>query len=129
MKTLDLEQPATTTGQQPIAVTMTPQLDLQYPIEFVLDNLEAQEVCLAGTFNNWDPGKNPLKKRKHGRWQTTIQLLPGRYEYRFVVDGQWTGDPKATETAPNPYGTENSVLVVREKGRRSSRGSTWTSQA
>jgi hypothetical protein len=31
-------------------------------------------------------------------------LPSGRYEYRFVVDGQWTDDPAAGETVMNPYG-------------------------
>jgi len=37
---------------------------------------------------------------------------PGRYEYRFVVDGQWRDDPACTERVPNGFGSENCVLRV-----------------
>jgi hypothetical protein len=47
-----------------------------------------------------------------GKWAKELALPPGRYEYRFVVDGQWMDDPAATELIPNSYGTANAVLVV-----------------
>jgi len=37
---------------------------------------------------------------------------PGRYEYLFVVDGQWLPDPNAKESVANPFGGRNSVLRV-----------------
>jgi hypothetical protein len=30
----------------------------------------------------------------NGAWETTIQLTPGTYRYKFVVDGVWITDPK-----------------------------------
>ena len=39
-----------------------------------------------------------------GRWAKELVLPPGVYEYRLVVDGEWMPDPRASETAPNPYG-------------------------
>jgi 1,4-alpha-glucan branching enzyme len=47
-----------------------------------------------------------------GAWKTTVWLPAGRYEYRFVVDGQWISDPSARECVQNTYGSTNSVLVV-----------------
>jgi hypothetical protein len=47
-----------------------------------------------------------------GKWAKELALPPGRYEYRFVVDGQWVDDPAATELIPNSFGTANAVLVV-----------------
>jgi hypothetical protein len=29
----------------------------------------------------------------NGAWETTIQLAPGTYRYKFVVDGVWITDP------------------------------------
>ena len=40
--------------------------------------------------------------------------VAGRYEYLFVVDGQWLPDPNARESVQNPYGGTNSVLTVSE---------------
>jgi 1,4-alpha-glucan branching enzyme len=45
-------------------------------------------------------------------WKVSLPLKPGRYEYRFVVDGEWTSDPNARESAINDFGSTNSVLVV-----------------
>ena len=50
----------------------------------------------------WAPGTGAGKRS----WP------PGTYEYRLVVDGQWTTDPMAKETVPNPFGGRNSVLKV-----------------
>jgi hypothetical protein len=47
-----------------------------------------------------------------GHWWTYMTLVPGTYEYRFVVDGEWQADPEAAASVPNSYGGVNSVLVV-----------------
>jgi len=47
-----------------------------------------------------------------GRWVKELVLPPGVYEYRLVVDGEWMADPRASESAPNPFGEMNSVLKV-----------------
>ena len=38
--------------------------------------------------------------------------MPGTYEYKFCVDGQWQPDPENPNFMPNDLGTLNSVLVV-----------------
>lgn len=82
-------------------------------VPFVLLEPEATRVTLSGEFNGWSPEATPMKKDEQGRWTTTIALPAGRYEYKFVVDGQWIPDPNAPEQALNPYGTINSVVEVR----------------
>lgn len=72
----------------------------------------AQSVMVAGTFNEWKPDATPLVKAGGGRWATSLDVGPGRYEYLFIVDGQWQPDPSASETVGNPYGGSNCVLVV-----------------
>ena len=80
---------------------------------------EAGAVSLAGTFNDWDPTATPLTRRADGTWATTLDLSPGRYEYKFVVDGRWCCDPGCEEPregcpkcVPNPFGTMNRVVEV-----------------
>ena len=73
---------------------------------------EAREVLVAGTFNGWRPGANPLENKGGEGWTTRLMLRSGRYEYRFVVDGVWTDDPRATQRTPNPHGGLNSILKV-----------------
>lgn len=74
---------------------------------------DANEVAIAGSFNDWHPSVTPMIRLSDGRWAKELSLAPGRYEYRFVVDGQWVDDPAATELIPNPLGTANAVLEVR----------------
>lgn len=73
---------------------------------------QAQMVCIAGSFNDWHPSATPMLHMSHDRWVKELALPSGRYEYRFVVDGQWVSDPTANDYVPNPHGGHNSVLVV-----------------
>jgi chromosome partitioning protein len=74
----------------------------------------AKEVYIAGDFNNWHPGKTKMEKvGGSGIWQTKLQLSPGKYRYRLVVDGKWQQDPYNEVTETNPFGEMNSVLEVR----------------
>jgi hypothetical protein len=75
---------------------------------------DAKTVCVAGTFNGWKPEKMPLIRQGNGRWAGDLAVKAGRYEYLFVVDGQWLPDPNAKESVQNPFGGKNSVLVVSE---------------
>jgi 1,4-alpha-glucan branching enzyme len=79
-------------------------------IEFTLPT--ASEVAIAGTFNDWRPDATQMVSLGDGRWLKELALSPGVYEYRLVVDGAWMADPRAGETAPNPFGGVNSVLKV-----------------
>jgi 1,4-alpha-glucan branching enzyme len=73
---------------------------------------QASEVCIAGSFNDWHPNATPMISRGGDKWAKELALPPGRYEYRFVVDGQWVDDPAAKETVSNPFGGLNAVLTV-----------------
>lgn len=79
---------------------------------FDLTSPVAQSVYVAGSFNSWDPTATSMVSLGDGRWRKELNLPPGRYEYRLVVDGQWVDDPAAKQTAPNPFGGANSVLEV-----------------
>jgi 1,4-alpha-glucan branching enzyme len=81
-------------------------------VEFLLDMPKAVVVSVAGTFNNWDVSRNPMRKGKDGLWRCKLSAPAGRHEYRFVVDGEWISDPKAAASAPNPLGSSNSVIEV-----------------
>ena len=78
-----------------------------------LTHATAQEVCIAGSFNDWHPSVTPMVRLDDGKWAKELALQQGHYEYSFVVDGQWVDDPAATELIPNSFGTANAVLEVR----------------
>ena len=73
----------------------------------------AKRVSLSGDFNGWSPDATPMKRYDDGHWETTIELAPGRYEYKFVRDGEWMPDLLAHENVWNQHGTLNSVIEVR----------------
>ena len=83
--------------------------------EFSLHAPEANEVYLAGDFNDWQPDSKDyrLRKFKGDIWRKKVKLKPGCYEYQFVVDGQWWCDPENDSRVTNPYCTENSVIEVK----------------
>jgi len=81
-------------------------------VTFKLNNPDAREVFLAGSFNNWNPSARPLKKDAKGVWKTIMMLPRGTYEYRFVIDGQWIDDPDSSEKQLNEFGSYNSILTV-----------------
>ena len=73
---------------------------------------EAQEVFIAGEFNDWNIRANPLKKDKNGVWKLDLPLMPGRYEYRFLADGNWENDRFCSGCVPNDFGSLNCVKIV-----------------
>ncbi|MGD9140608.1 MAG: glycogen-binding domain-containing protein [bacterium] len=78
-----------------------------------LDRPDADFVHVAGEFNDWKPDDIALTKGDDGIWRTTLDLEAGRYEYKFIVNGQdWIEDPANPDKVPDPYGGNNSVLTV-----------------
>ncbi len=73
---------------------------------------EASTVQVAGDFTGWEQAPVALKMQKGGVWKVTLTLEPGRYEYRFLVDGAWHDDPGCEVTVANAFGSTNCVLVV-----------------
>ncbi len=71
----------------------------------------AREVRLAGDMNNWNPTGYTLA-HEGNEWHINMRLKPGKYRYKFVVDGQWILDPGNKQREQNEYGTGNSVLWI-----------------
>ena len=81
-------------------------------IAFKLFSPKAKRVSVAGSFNNWDTSKLAAKKDARGNWTVKVDLKPGRYEYKFFVDGSWMNDPSAGAVY-NSFGTQNSIVEVK----------------
>jgi chromosome partitioning protein len=77
----------------------------------------AHDVRIAGDFNGWVPDKGVrslIEADGEARvWTKILQLSPGRYQYRYVVDGEWREDPNNPDGVPSNVGGRNSILVVR----------------
>ena len=83
----------------------------------------ARLVTLAGNFNNWggtqgggryDPSIDPMTDTDgDGTWSIVVPLPPGRYQYKYVIDGgvRWEQDPNNPDKSTEG-GIENSLIVV-----------------
>lgn len=103
--------PNNTTARQ-----LLPQLQNAAPregnVRFTLKGFaDARYIALAGEFNNWDD-LHTCFVRAGESWTCAMNLKPGKYLYKFVVEGKWIIDPENTKVEKDGEGNENSVLVV-----------------
>jgi hypothetical protein len=84
------------------------------PVYLHLDAPTSSRVSVVGDFNDWDPSATPLKMiTKDGRWMVELRLKPGRYHYRFLLDGRrWERDPSGPPSLDSDFGAPVSVLTV-----------------
>lgn len=76
-------------------------------------DVEPDQLGLAGDFNGWIPDSGvTLERHDDGSWTKFVPLPPGRYEYKFVVDGRWITDPLNPRHVPNETGSTNSVMEI-----------------
>jgi len=82
-------------------------------VTFTVRAKEGSKVFLAGIFNNWDPTTKPMAdKTGDGVYTVALNLAPGSYQYKFVIDGTWCADPECKDWIQNDHGTLNSVKTV-----------------
>ena len=100
-------------GTASLAPARVPEVSKTVRVRFALHEPGAKKVFLCGNFNGWALDTTPMQRPAGNfTWEANVELAPGRYEYKFVVDGLWKEDPLATENSRNPYGTLNSVIHV-----------------
>ncbi|MFK7781845.1 hypothetical protein [Psychroserpens sp.] len=71
----------------------------------------ANKVIIAGSFNKWNEHVFKMYKIENG-WELKLQVKPGSYEYRFIVDGQWMEDPSNPDKVRNEFNEFNSHINV-----------------
>src|SRR5437870_4891857 len=96
-------------GLPPSAPAVTPE-----GVLFSIGALNAERVQLAGEFNDWTLDGSEMEPLG-GVWRKIVKLPPGRYRYRYVIDGRWQSDPLNAAVEPNAYGGHDSVVVVDER--------------
>ncbi len=83
-------------------------------VEFCLKAEVSSRVYVAGSFNNWNATAHPLSyDRDSGVFRATVDLPPGTYEYKFLVDGVWCIDPDGPDWTSNEFGSLNSLIHVK----------------
>ena len=71
-------------------------------------NASASRVILSGNFNNWSTNALPMKRTDSG-WVAIQKLKPGKYLYKFIVDGQWIHDPNNNRREADGASGYNSI--------------------
>ena len=73
---------------------------------------------VLGDFNDWNAEKAAkLEVQADGSFQTKIELAPGTYQFRYLIDGkQWKNALNADYYEVSPaFWVENSVVKVEKK--------------
>jgi 1,4-alpha-glucan branching enzyme len=83
-------------------------------VTFSIEATEATTAAVIGDFNNWNPAEGELSKLKNGTFKATFELpASNSYEFRYLVDGQFTNDTDADDYKWNEFAAaENSVVTV-----------------
>lgn len=72
---------------------------------------KVKKVLLVGDMNDWNASKGYMRL-KDKVWETDVQLYPGKYQYKFLVDGKYLLDPANPLTMNNNNGGSNSLIYV-----------------
>lgn len=82
-------------------------------VTFKIDAPSAKGVFLAGDFNGWEINAGGmLSVQDSGSWEKRVVLPPGRYRYKFWVDGEWMLDSQNPQQEQNVFGSLDSVLNI-----------------
>lgn len=86
---------------------------------------EKSIVFIAGSFNAWRPDVTPLVWNSIlGVFTGDVDLTPGVFSYKFVVDGEWFLSSQSP-TATDDKGNKNNVITVVGEGGGSGKGSRY----
>jgi len=81
---------------------------------FVAPLSAGKRAAVAGDFNGFSPQAHVMHRdERRGVFCTCIPLMPGRRQYRLVIDGRWSQDPHNPLSEQNPFGERNSVVEVK----------------
>jgi hypothetical protein len=81
-------------------------------VRFSFSAPDAADVYIAGEFNNWKTDDDSRMAKEDNMWVKRMQLAPGTYRYRFVMDGNWVEDPGNPKKEKNPFGQLDSLVEI-----------------
>ncbi len=86
----------------------------QRDVFFCMSAPRANKVFVAGEFNNWRLDAHArLERDEEGVWRRKVPLPPGRYQYKYYVDGEWVVDPENPLRIVTESGIVNSLIKVK----------------
>ncbi|EXC20647.1 hypothetical protein L484_027204 [Morus notabilis] len=85
---------------------------VDFKSELAVMELEIQSVQVMGTFDGWSQGESlsPEYTGSYTKFSTTLPLRPGRYEIKFLVDGEWQLSPEFPTVGEGLM--QNNLLIV-----------------
>jgi len=102
---------ATAPAARGVPENLAPDSPAPVLVRFTFDDRRAHQVFVAGDFNDWNP--IPLDHEDGARdslFVATVALPKGVHEYMFLVDGSWVRDPLVSDSRPDGFGRQNSLL-------------------
>src|SRR5258708_18250573 len=77
---------------------------------------KVQQLNLVGDFNNWSIVETPMQQAADATWSVALSLASGHdYQFRYLANGtEWHNDCAADAYLPNEFGTDNSVVSLKE---------------
>lgn len=73
--------------------------------------LKSNQVYLSGSFNAWATEDIKMIKTDTA-WYCDINISPGKYYYKFIVDGEWFADPENRMREDDTYSGFNSIYFA-----------------
>jgi hypothetical protein len=83
-------------------------------VTLTFGNMDCADIQIAGDFNDWQPDHGVETRIVNGVLQKILNIKPGAYQYRLIVDGKWQEDPDNPLQVTNNYGEINSLLRVQK---------------
>ena len=68
-----------------------------------------KQAIISGSFNNWSTSQIPMLRTSTG-WFVKLKLEPGKYQYKYILDGKWVSDPYNQLKQDDLNGDFNSVV-------------------
>ncbi len=100
---------ATKTAEPKKATASQQKLQL---VRFTKFSPASSAVHIAGTFNDWNPTKNPMERTEDGTWTAELKLPVGQHQYKFIFDGlTWEHDPSVDHVPDNQGGCNNLITI------------------
>lgn len=115
---IDFNWPELTNAYQQVTVTFGVNKLVNGKVFSYKDNMglfflpgfqDARKVILSGSFNDWSTIQLQMTKSDTG-WTIAVPLSPGRYGYKYIIDGKWKQDPNNKLEEDDTHGGHNSVV-------------------
>ena len=98
-------------GEEVTTVIVKPQKSGDVLFKFWHYRPAADDMRLAGTWNDWDTISMYLDDE--GNWFTYAAIPPGAHKYKFYIDGEWGPDPDVAESVPDERGGRATKFFVK----------------